>query len=100
MGVGFDLETARWRCPDGVAILRVADLKLSLPLGIVWRRDNLSPLLSRFVTDVRSLARPRQTTPHTRPANEPSSSGSINLWSPRDPMAEARGSEHRLRSRP
>ena len=57
MGVGFVVETARWRCPDGVAILKVADLKLSLPLALVWRRDNLSPLLSRFVADVGSLVK-------------------------------------------
>jgi hypothetical protein len=57
MGVGFVVETARWRCPDGVAILKVADLKLSLPLALVWRKDNLSPLLSRFVTDVGSLVK-------------------------------------------
>ena len=59
MGVGFVVETARWRCPDGVAILKVADLKLSLPLALVWRKDNLSPLLSRFVTDVGSLVKRR-----------------------------------------
>ena len=45
MGVGFVGVTARWRCPDGVAILKVSDLKLSLPLALVWRKDNLSPLL-------------------------------------------------------
>jgi len=43
MGVGFVVETARWRCPDGVAILKVADLKLSLPLALVWRKDKLVP---------------------------------------------------------
>jgi len=64
MGVGFVVETARWRCPDGVAILEVADLKLSLPLALVWRKDNLSPLLSRFVTDVGSLVKQRTTTRH------------------------------------
>jgi len=67
MGVGFVLETARWRCPDGVAILKVADLELSLPLALVWRRDNLSPLLSRFVTDVSSLVKARPTRPRDEP---------------------------------
>jgi DNA-binding transcriptional LysR family regulator len=57
MGVGFVVETARWRCPEGVAILKVADLKLSLPLALVWRKDNLSPLLAKFVTDVGSLVK-------------------------------------------
>ena len=57
IGVGFVIEPARWRCPDGVAILKVADLKLSLPLALVWRKDNLSPLLAKFVTDVGSLVK-------------------------------------------
>lgn len=57
MGVGFVVDTARWRCPDGVTILKVADLKLPLPLALVWRRDNLSPLLARFVADVGSLVK-------------------------------------------
>lgn len=57
MGVGFVVETARWRCPDGVAILKVADLRVSLPLALVWRKDNLSPLLAKFVADVGTLAK-------------------------------------------
>ncbi len=61
MGMGFVVETARWRCPDGVAILKVADLRLSLPLALVWRKDNLSPLLSRFVAGVGSLVKRRPT---------------------------------------
>jgi DNA-binding transcriptional LysR family regulator len=64
MGVGFVVETARWRCPDGVVILKVSDLKVSLPLALVWRKDNLSPLLSRFVTDVGSLVKRKPTTRH------------------------------------
>ena len=43
MGVGFVVETARWRCPDGVKILKVADLKLSLPLALVWRQGQPVP---------------------------------------------------------
>lgn len=65
MGVGFVVETARWRCPDGVAILKVADLKLSMPLALVWRKDNLSLLLSRFVTDV-------EIRPEAAAENQPS----------------------------
>jgi DNA-binding transcriptional LysR family regulator len=62
MGVGFVIETARWRCPDAVAILEVTDLKLPFPLALVWRRDNLSPPLSRFVADVRKLPAVRATS--------------------------------------
>jgi DNA-binding transcriptional LysR family regulator len=55
MGVGFTNETARWRCPDRVVILSVTDLKMPLPMALVWRKDNLSPLLAQFVAEVRAL---------------------------------------------
>jgi DNA-binding transcriptional LysR family regulator len=55
MGVGFVNGTARWRCPEGVVILSVTDLKMPLPLALVWRKDNLSPLPSQFGADMRSL---------------------------------------------
>jgi DNA-binding transcriptional LysR family regulator len=55
MGVGFTNETARGRCPKSVTILSISDLKMPLPLALVWRKDNLSPLLARFVSDVRFL---------------------------------------------
>jgi hypothetical protein len=61
-GRSFVVEIARWRCPNGVAILKIADLKLSLPLALVWRKDNLSALLAEFVTDVGSLVKRRPTT--------------------------------------
>lgn len=70
MGVGFVVETARWRCPDGVAILKVADLRLSLPLALVWRKDNLSPLLAKFVTDVEGLVKQK---PERAPSRGPRS---------------------------
>ena len=56
MGVGFVNGTARWRCPEGVVILPVVDLKMPLPLSLIWRKDNVSPLLARFVADVRLVA--------------------------------------------
>ena len=55
MGVGWVNETARWRCPARVAIMTVHDLNMPLPLALVWRRDNTSPLLARFLADVRCL---------------------------------------------
>ena len=55
MGVGWVNGTARWRCPESVVIVSVVDLDMPLPLALVWRRDNTSPLLKRFVDDVRSL---------------------------------------------
>ena len=56
MGVGWINETARWRCPKQVAILSVADLNIRLPMVLVWRKDNSSPLLASFIADVRRLS--------------------------------------------
>jgi DNA-binding transcriptional LysR family regulator len=55
VGVGWVNGTARWRCPEGVVILSVVDLDMPLPLALVWRKDNTSPLLASFVADVRRL---------------------------------------------
>jgi hypothetical protein len=57
LGVGFVNEATRWRCPDGVALLDVTDLNLPWLSVLVWMRQNTSPLLARFVTDVRMLAK-------------------------------------------
>jgi DNA-binding transcriptional LysR family regulator len=55
LGVAFVSSATRWRCPESVILLPVADLKLPLPFALVWRKDNSSPLLARFVADVRPL---------------------------------------------
>jgi len=55
MGVAFVSGATRWRCPESVILLPVADLKLPLPFALIWRKDNSSPLLAKFVADVRSL---------------------------------------------
>jgi DNA-binding transcriptional LysR family regulator len=55
LGVAFVSEATRWRCPKGVVLLPLADLKLPLCFGLLWRRDNDSPLLERFVAETRLL---------------------------------------------
>jgi DNA-binding transcriptional LysR family regulator len=55
LGVGWVLGTARWRCPETVVILSVADLNMPLTLALAWRKDNTSPLLASFVGEVRRL---------------------------------------------
>jgi len=55
VGVAFVNENARWRCPQGVVVLPVMDLNLRLPLALVWRKDNASPLLAKFIADVKLL---------------------------------------------
>jgi len=53
--VGWVNGTARWRCPERVVIISVSDLNMPLPLSLVWRKDNASPLLAGFIAGVRSL---------------------------------------------
>jgi len=55
MGVAFVSGATRRRCPESVALLPVTDLKLPLPFALVWRKDNTSALLTKFVAGVRSL---------------------------------------------
>jgi DNA-binding transcriptional LysR family regulator len=55
LGVGWVLVTARWRCPDSVVIMPVVDLNVPQPMGLVWRRDNISPLLASFIGGVQRL---------------------------------------------
>jgi DNA-binding transcriptional LysR family regulator len=55
MGVGWVLATARWRCPETVVILPVVDLRMPLTFSLVWRKDNTSPLLAKFIGDVQRL---------------------------------------------
>ena len=55
LGVAFVSSATRWRCPASVEVLPVTDLTLPLPLALIWRKDNVSPLLAKFVADVRQL---------------------------------------------
>src|SRR5438105_10562402 len=55
LGVAFVSSATRWRCPESVVLLPVTDLKLPLPFALVWRHDNASELLAKFVADVRLL---------------------------------------------
>jgi DNA-binding transcriptional LysR family regulator len=52
LGVAFVSETARWQCPRGVTLLSIADLDFPLPFFLIWRKDDQSALLQRFVAQV------------------------------------------------
>jgi DNA-binding transcriptional LysR family regulator len=62
LGVGWVLGSARWRCPETVAILPVVDLNVPVRLTLAWRRDNTSPLLARFIGEVQRLPEVRAVT--------------------------------------
>ena len=59
LGLAFVTDATRWRCPRDVVLRRVADLHLPITFSLVWRKDNPSPLLARFVSDVRQLPQAR-----------------------------------------
>jgi DNA-binding transcriptional LysR family regulator len=61
LGVGFVSAATRWRCPEAVVLLPVTNLDLAFPSSLVWRKDNVSPLLARFVADVRQLLDEQKT---------------------------------------
>jgi DNA-binding transcriptional LysR family regulator len=54
IGVSWQNETLRWNCPRGVALVPVVDMNLRLPFDLIWRKDNTSPLLQKFVAQVTS----------------------------------------------
>jgi DNA-binding transcriptional LysR family regulator len=49
LGVALVSDSARWQCPAGVALLPIEDLKVLIPISLIWRRDNRTPLLQRFL---------------------------------------------------
>jgi DNA-binding transcriptional LysR family regulator len=53
LGVSFVSEATRWRCPRDVVLRPVVDLTPAIDFSVVWRKDNLSPLLAGFVAGVR-----------------------------------------------
>jgi DNA-binding transcriptional LysR family regulator len=55
LGVGWVLGSARWRSPQTVVILPVLDLNMPVLLALAWRRDNNSPLLARFIGEIRRM---------------------------------------------
>jgi DNA-binding transcriptional LysR family regulator len=55
LGVAFVNDATRWRSPGGVIMLPVTDLNFPLPFALVWRKDNVSPLLAKFVAEMRLL---------------------------------------------
>ena len=57
LGVTFTGETTRWHRPPGVTLVPVVDLNFQLPFYLIWKKDNPSPLLQKFVAQVEALGR-------------------------------------------
>jgi DNA-binding transcriptional LysR family regulator len=62
LGVAFVSETTRWQCPRGVTLLPVVDLDFPVPFYLIWRKDDSSALLQRFVAQVEAMLRPSSET--------------------------------------
>jgi DNA-binding transcriptional LysR family regulator len=58
LGVAFVSETTRWQCPRGVTLLPVVDLDFPVPFYLIWRKDDPSALLQRFVVQVKASVSP------------------------------------------
>ena len=52
IGVAFVSETTRWQCPRGVTLLSIVDLDFPVPFYLIWRKDNQSALLQKFLAQV------------------------------------------------
>ena len=57
IGLSWQPETVRWHCPRGIVLLPVVDMDVQLPFNLIWKKDNSSPLLQRFVDQVQALRR-------------------------------------------
>ena len=64
LGVAFFSSATRWRCPQGVVLLPVADLIFPLSFALIWKKDNVSPLLAKSVEDVRLMPEVKALAKH------------------------------------
>jgi len=52
IGIAWMTESTRWHCPRGIVLLPVVDMNVRLPFNLIWKKDNSSPLLKKFVAQV------------------------------------------------
>jgi DNA-binding transcriptional LysR family regulator len=53
IGLSFTIKSAERRLPDSVALKEVEDLRLTVELSAIWRDDNKTPALQKFIEIVR-----------------------------------------------
>lgn len=53
--------------PPGIAPLEIEDATATLDISLVWRKDNLSPLVARFVDVANTFMASHQEVPRRRP---------------------------------
>jgi DNA-binding transcriptional LysR family regulator len=54
IGIAWMTESTRWHCPRGIVLLPVVDMNVRLPFNLIWKKDNSSPLLQKFVAQVQA----------------------------------------------
>jgi DNA-binding transcriptional LysR family regulator len=52
IGIAWMTESTRWHCPRGIVLLPVVDMNVRLPFNLIWKKDNSSPALKKFVAQV------------------------------------------------
>jgi DNA-binding transcriptional LysR family regulator len=52
IGIAWQTESMRWQCPRGIALLPVVDMNIRVPYNLIWKKDNSSPVLHKFVAQV------------------------------------------------
>jgi len=52
IGIAWQTESMRWQCPRGIALFPVVDMNIRIPYNIIWKKDNSSPLVHKFVDQV------------------------------------------------
>src|SRR5436189_278632 len=52
IGIAWLTESTRRHCPRGVVLLPVVDMNVRLAFNLIWKKDNSSPLLQKFVAQV------------------------------------------------
>ena len=52
IGIAWQTESVRWHCPRGIVLLPVVDMNIRLPYNLIWKKDNSSPLVHKFVDQV------------------------------------------------
>jgi hypothetical protein len=57
VGLSWQNEAVHWHCPGGVALVPVVEMKVRIPFNLIWKKDNSSPLLQKFIGQVRALIR-------------------------------------------
>jgi DNA-binding transcriptional LysR family regulator len=57
IGIAWVNESTRWHCPRGVALVPVVDMNVRLSFNVIWKKDNSSPLLQKFVAQVQAAKR-------------------------------------------